>query len=188
MYAKVRARCCLLWRTTGGYLYCIEMQPWSDKRRTDPISLRSMLFLFLNLDVLADDTTTPDLDPRNYRPRLRRPSPIIGTGAERAGCDHSSTARATLCRRSCSVACQHYSESRTLLVRRTGCRCDTSRRWRYLPYAVVGRLGFEPRTPGLKVRCSGQLSYRPTGGDATTVGRFIIAMFGFGLQHAPEFD
>ena len=26
------------------------------------------------------------------------------------------------------------------------------------------------------------------GGDATTVGRFIIAMFGFGLQHAPDFD
>ena len=51
-----------------------------------------------------------------------------------------------------------------------------------LRYELVGRLGFEPRTPGLKVRCSGQLSYRPTVGGATAVAGFMIAMFAFVRQ------
>ncbi len=33
----------------------------------------------------------------------------------------------------------------------------------------MSRLGFEPRTLGLKVRCSDQLSYRPSGGGKSDV-------------------
>ena len=32
----------------------------------------------------------------------------------------------------------------------------------FVPESGVSRLGFEPRTLGLKVRCSAKLSYRPT--------------------------
>ena len=35
--------------------------------------------------------------------------------------------------------------------------------------AKMSRLGFEPRTLGLKVRCSDQLSYRPSGGGKSDV-------------------
>ena len=37
-----------------------------------------------------------------------------------------------------------------------------------VPESGVSRLGFEPRTLGLKVRCSAKLSYRPTKVEGAT--------------------
>ena len=37
-----------------------------------------------------------------------------------------------------------------------------SRKHSWRAFSLVGPLGLEPRTPGLKVRCSNQLSYGPT--------------------------
>ena len=38
----------------------------------------------------------------------------------------------------------------------------------FVPERGVSRLGFEPRTLGLKVRCSAKLSYRPTKVEGAT--------------------
>ena len=65
---------------------------------------------------------------------------------------------------------RRYEELVTTFVTTNGgqSEIEEDRNLNFTPGSRVSRLGFEPRTLGLKVRCSAKLSYRPTKVEGAT--------------------